>query len=721
MFQGYEQTLTIPFPKNGINLTSNNDGGSAKYLQNILLGNNNAGKVRYGTYLRCAFPFAPNRIFRSVLHGNSFLKTDGTSENIAYVNYLTVLPFINMETEVALSEVVGNRNVTEITINIGDLNQQQKDFLTKRIFEGVYFYIVQTDIPDGADISDVSIDLVNNTIKFNLPFPIDFFNLSVLGLNNFIFWFERAGIYKEGANNLFNNVPLRDDLDPNVIISSVNYQNYLLIANGVDPVLVYDGNTITNLAGDASVAIKDQVAVAGNNITVKVATNIKAEYEATLIIGSRIKLVSRDDSQEVAIINIVFTDVANNLTEITITCDVIPIEGVRNILYKKPVPPFNYLSVGHNRLWALAQGRPYLKQFRPPQVCQKVYFAARQASVFDWFNEATANIDFIDLSVNNQIPENIEVIKFFEGKMLFIGRHSTQIWAGNDPTANFDGQNISFGNFYLERVIPLGILQRSLCQEIPNNFAIISTFGKSFSFYLNKYGQIDYTPNFIDPIRDYLEAQLSFIENDRDYREMTTFFYPYNDLLGIRIKGECLIYQIKNNGFWSSFNENFADAMSFFYNEIDKNLYLGMSNGMLLTYADKVNEQIFTDYDITNGNNKKLIWRILYSWIVTQTTWHNSAIFLSATSLRELPVNVKVYENNSETYPIENEIMIKQVGSRFDAGSFFKAVYTYQPTEYAYKSIRFNTEAFMLEFNAFVEDMLIFDKAILAGGVQNAN
>lgn len=202
---------------------------------------------------------------------------------------------------------------------------------------------------------------------------------------------------------------------------------------------------------------------------------------------------------------------------------------------------------------------------------------------------------------------------------------------------------------------------------------------------------------------------------------MTTFFYPYNDLLGIKIKGECLIYQIKNNGFWTSFNENFADAMSFLYNEVDKNLYLGMSNGMLLTYADKVNEQIFTDYDITNGNNKKLIWRVLYPWIVTQTTWHNSAMFLSATSLRELTVNVKLYENNSETYPIESEILIKQSGSRFDADSFFRAIYTYQPTEYAYKSIRFNTETFMLEFNAFVENMFIFDKVVLAGGVQNAN
>lgn len=722
MFQGYEQTLTIPFPNKGINITSSNDSESAKYLQNILLGHNNTGQVRYGTYLQNDFVYNPNRIFRNIIHGTCFLKTDGTSENIAYVNYISELPYIDVQQHVTLIINPNNPNSTTIKIDVTGLNQTQKDYFNKVIFNGVYFYVSQAIVPNGADIYNVNIDFAHNIVEFDLPFPPDFFNLDVLALNNFTLWFERAGIYKEGLDNKFNAAPLVDDLDPNVVISSINYQNHLLIANGVDPIQVYDGNTIVPLTGNASVAINGGVVYNNNIITVNVSTLIKQEYITNITVGSTLTLVSQEASQSNVVAAITFTDdIANNLTAIAITCTSVPIQGIRNILYKKPIPPFNYLSVGHDRLWALAEGRPLLNQFRPPNLCQKVYFAAKQGSVFDWFNEQTANIDFIDLSKNNYVPENLEVIKFLEGKMLFIGRHTTQIWGGNDPTANFNGQNINLGNFVLERVIPIGIFQKSLCQEMANNFAIISTFGKSFSFYLNKYGQIDYAPNFIDPIRDYLEAQLSFIENDREYRAMTTFFYPYSDLLGIKIRGECLIFQIKNKGFWTTFSENFSEAKSFLYNEINKNLYIGMANGTLLCYADKLEKQVFTDLDIVNNTNKKLLWKVVYPWIDPQTTWHNSAIFLACTALRPLIVNTKVSINNSETDPIDNEIEIKQIGARFDADKFSVAVYSYQPTEYAYKSIRFFGDSFSLEFNGFVDNLFIFNKIILAGGTQDAN
>ena len=728
MFQGYEQTLQVPFPNKGINTTSNNDPQSAKYLQNMLLGNNNMGKVRNGTYLESQFAYNANRVFRDIIHGTSFLKIDGTTENIVYVNYLTVFPdFVDRLTDVDILGVVGNPAISLVQIDLTGYTANNVAFLQKRIYEGSYLYVVQPVNPAGADIFNVNYNLVGNQLSFNISFPPNFFNMTdpappIVPVNNFTFWYERGGLFKQGANGIFTVPSLVEDLDPNVIISSINYQNYLLIANGIDPVQVYDGNTIVPLMGNTSIAISGALVINALILTVTVSTLIKAEYVTNLTVGSSLTfLIANAANQVVNITNIIFTDIANNLTTIAITCNVAPNQGIRNILYKKPVPPFNYLAVGHNRLWALAEGRPLLNQFRPPTLCQKVYFAAKQASVFDWFNERTANIDFIDLSVNNYVPENIEVIKFFEGKMLFIGRHTTQIWAGNDPTSNFDGQNIQLGNFVIERVFPLGIFQRSLCQEMPNNFAIISTFGKSYSFYRNEFGQIDFTQNFIDPVRDYLEAQLAFINNDRDYREMTTFFYPYKDLLGIKIKKECLVYQVKNKGFWTVFTENFSDARSYFYNEITKNLYLGMNKGILLTYADKVINQLFTDYDIINAIPKRIVWRIVYSWIYPPSTWYNAAMFLSTVSLNRMPVNVIVCENNSESDPIDSVILINQSGARFDANEFLIALYTTQTIEYSHERVRFNGESFMLELNGFISDYFVFDKVILAGGIQNAN
>ena len=67
-------SIQLPFPHKGINLTSNNDPSSARYLQNVLLGNNNTGKIRYGTNLESSFEFDEDVIHRSIIHGASFLK-----------------------------------------------------------------------------------------------------------------------------------------------------------------------------------------------------------------------------------------------------------------------------------------------------------------------------------------------------------------------------------------------------------------------------------------------------------------------------------------------------------------------------------------------------------------------------------------------------------------------------------------------------------------------
>ena len=46
------------------------------------------------------------------------------------------------------------------------------------------------------------------------------------------------------VNNL---TALKLDLNSNVIVSSINYQRYLVICNGYDPVFYYDGTTLEEL------------------------------------------------------------------------------------------------------------------------------------------------------------------------------------------------------------------------------------------------------------------------------------------------------------------------------------------------------------------------------------------------------------------------------------------------------------------------------------------
>lgn len=706
-----DRKINVLFPVEGIDVNSENNIKSAKYIENLVLGNSGNGKIRYGTYLSSELANTADRLFGEIIHGSSFLKQDGTSENILYIKYLVKIPNIRKVEDVVVVANALDPNKVDVTLNITALNADQKAYLKLRIFDSVYFYVSQIDLPFGKNIYNVTVAPDGNSITFNMDAQAADFNRAVLD-NNFEFWFERAGIYREKEL-----APLRDDLDANTIITSLNYKNKLILCNGIDPVLVYDGVTLSELLSTAFVATTAEIVIAVNLITVKVFTNIKQEYVTNLKVNSWIKFVKEDVEQENLITGIVFTDIANNITTIAITCRDAVLVETRTIAYKKSIPKFSYVAMAHNRLWALEEGRPFKTKFRPANKSQIVYYAAKQGVIDEWFDERTSTIKYIDLSENNPDPENIEAIWFFHVGILFIGRHTTQLWLGKDPDSNFDGQEINLGKFYFEKIFPVGILQRNLCQEMPNNLSIISNYGKAYSFHVNKFGHIEVVENFTDPVGNFFEMQLGFIENDNDYREMLSFLYPYSNLLGIKIKNECVIYQMKNKGFWTVFSENFSQAKSFFYNRINKNLYLGMHRGTLLCYADKIENQIFRDYDIVNKDYKKIIWKLAYNWLYLDELWINDKIDLFMVSLQPITVNVRVCENNNETEPIDDKILIEQKGSLLDLHNFNEGLFSEQNFEYSYETIKFKGVAFSLEFNGFIEDYFIFKKAVLSGGI----
>ena len=708
----FDRKINIPFPIGGIDVNSEKDINKAKYLENILLGSSGNGKIRHGTSFSSGLADTEDRLFNEISHGTSFLKQDGTSENILYIKYFEKIPYISALEDVAISHNDDQPNVTHVTLNISNLDDQQQAYLSTRIFSDVRIYVSQLVLPFVANIKNIEIN-GGISVSFDMEVESKDFNL-IDDINDFTLWYERAGIYKEGDID-----PLIDDLDANTIVTSINYKNKLIFCNGIDPVLVYDGLVISELLSSATVALIGEPVITDNSILIKVLTSVKQEYQDNLTVNSTIKFIKEFTEQENIITNISFVDIADNITEITITCSNNILVDATTITYKKSIPHFSYITIAHNRLWALAEGRPFKDQFRPQELAQIVYYASKQNSIDSWFDEKTSSIRFINLAENNKNPENLELIKFLYGKIFFVGRHCTQIWAGNDVDSNFDGENTSFGNFYLEKIYPIGILQRNLCQEMPNNFSMVSNYGKTYSFVLTKFGQLDLIENFTDPIGNFFEMQLGFIENDTDYREMSSFLYPYANLLGIKIKNECIIYQMKNNGFWTVFTENFSYAKSFFYNYINKNLYLGMEKGTLIAYADKMENQLFVDYDIFNKTNKKIIWRIVYNWIYLDNIWVNDKIDLFVTSLKQIVVNVKVCENNNETEPVDDVISIRQKGSLLDLHNFYDSIYSEQFSEFDYETIKFKGTSFSLEFNGFVEDYFIFKKAILNGGINN--
>lgn len=714
MFRGHIQSLQVPFPFKGINTNTDNDPTFARFIQNLLISDNQTGRLRFGTNLISEFEFDPDRMFGDIISVMSFLKTDGTSEKLIYIQYLTELLYLDIVAHVEVTQCVTNEACSTIIIDISSYTDDQKNYFKKVLFDGVFLYVLnhQTEdnnaISDGEDISNFNI--VDDTISFDIAFKVDFFQTD-LGTNNFEFRIERGGIYRLNVDDTFEL--LIDDLDPNVIISSVNFQNKLLIANGVDPIKVYDGTTIVDLKGSASIPVVGNIVIDGLNLQFNIFETILPEIQSNIQINDTLTLISDNETKDITITAIDFAEPADGQIAVTITGDTAPQANVRKIFYQKFVPSFSFLNVSHKRLWALAEGRPYRSKFRSSELSMKVYYADKLESIDGWFNGSTNQIGFIDMSNTSNVPDNLEVITSFEGRMLFLGRDSCQVWVGEDPTSKNDGQNITLPDFKWEMTLPVGVIQKTLYVEIPNNLVFLSKFGIVSINSLNISQRLEVSYRFSVPIDHHLNNQLAFIESDRDYRNMRAFLYPYGRFIGFKIKYSCFIYQLSNTGGWTVFSENFAESRSFFYDATSKDLYLGLSEGKLLVYADKITNQSYVEY-----GKGKLSWLIAYNWIYTGDTWNNTHAYIGGQTLKPLTVNIRFFLDKIESRSIIKEILVEQRGVLYDVSHFDEKRYSDSDFGFFHELARFSCDAVMIELNGLSNDLFIFDKLFLGGGTQ---
>jgi len=699
MFQGHIQSLSIPFPYKGINTNSQNDANYSRFTQNILVSDNKTGALRYGTNLVSSFPFDPDRRFGDIISVMSFLKENGTAEKLVYVQYIYLSPLL-LPDNIVIIDDPELEGYCRVTVDISGFNPDQKSYLKKVLFDGVYVFFRQT-ISDGAEIQNLVSD--DDAIVFNLPFTADFFDI------NYQVLIERAGIYRVNLDNDYEL--LLDDLDPLVIISSVNYQGKLIIASGVEPVKIYDGQNLVPLKAPVAIPNIGNITVNAMQLTCSIPTVSLNEIQADVKVGDTLTLISNVETKNVVITAIVFAPPANNLVLVTITVNIAPQADVRKIIYQKLCPSFSFIAIVHKRLWALAEGRPYLNKFRPPLIAMRVYYAAKLESIYDWFNERTNQIDFINMSSTSSVPDNLESISAFEGKTLFLGRETTQVWTGEDPTTLDDGQNINLPDFKWEQTLPVGVLQQTLFLEVPNNFIFLSKYGIVSISSVNLYQQIEVSYKFSTPIDHYINNQLSFIESDRDFRNMRAFLYPYGRFLGFRIKYSCFVYQLNNEGAWVVFSENFAESTSVMYDSTSKNLYLGSPKGNLLVYSDKINSQSYEEY-----GKGELSWFVAYNWTYFENTWTNTDIYIDSKSLEPLTIKVRIYLDQDETQSINEEVAVQQRGVLYDVAQFGQKPYPFNETSFSHEIVKFSADSLMVELSSLGNNLFVFNKIFLAGG-----
>ncbi len=698
MFNHHPQTIAVPFPFKGINTNTKDDISYARFIQNVLVSDNKTGALRYGTGLTASFPFDDAAYWREVIAVMPFLKNNGTSEKLVYVRYLDQSNLTN--NNIAINAHPNLAGWSRAIITLANFQADYVSYLKQVINNGVRIYLKQVL---GVEAEINVFEKSENYIIFD--FPIDVGSIA----NPFQIYIERALIARVTANNTYEIIT--DQVDPLVIVSYVNFQGKLLIANGVDPVKVYDGNQLLPLKAPVPIPNVTPIVVNALNLTFSIPQSYLATMQADLKIGDGLTLVSDNENRAVTVTNIVYNAPVNGQVAVTITVNIAPQANVRKILYQKLCPSFSYLAVVHKRLWAVAEGRTYKDQFRPPLLAMRAYYAAKVESVYDWFNPQTNQIDFINLANNSSVPDNLEAITVFEGRTLFLGRETTQVFIGEDPTTNDDGQNITLPDFKWEQTLPVGVIQQTLFVEVPNNLIFLSKYGIVSLSSINIYRQLEVSYQFSSPIDHYINSQLSFIETDRDFRSMRAFLYPYGRFLGFRIKYSCFVYQLNADGAWVVFSENFAESSSLLYDSTTQNLYLGMPQGDLLVYSDKVGKQSYLEY-----GKGYMSWFIAYNWTFFENTWANTDIYIDSKTLEPITAMVRVYLDQDETQSINEQLTIEKQGVLYDVSPFGLKPYPLNETSFTHEIIKFTADSLMIELSGIGNDLFVFNKLFLAGG-----
>lgn len=724
MFRGNLQHFDLNYPFKGINTNALNDAESAHFIQNIMTADNNSGKLRYGTNLVSQIAFDEDRPFRDQLAIMPFLTANGVTEKLVYQTYLQRALFLNVP-DITINQNLTNIGYSDLVIDLTNYTADEIKYLLKIFFDNVGVFIKQdgitTHVDDFADISNFSltynVDNVPIAMNFTLPFPVAFFDTDPddAGRPSFKILVERAGVYRLKADNTFEM--LIDDLDPNVIISYVNYRQKLIIANGVDHVKVYDGNTIVDLKGEVSAPKTGNIAIniAAKTVALNIENNLLPELTANLFVNDVITLLHNNTRTNVTIAGILVTppSAPSTLANVVYTLVETPPAAASALLYKKYVPKFSFVYVAHDMLWALAEGRPYQDKFRAPELAMRFYYAAKKQSVDGWFNQRNNQVDYYDLGDRNPtdfLSDNLEVITSFEGKMLFIGRETTQVWNGIDPRTENNGQ-VNVRDFNWERTLKVGIVQRSLYVEVPNNLIFLSKYGIISLNANNLFQKLEVSYSFSEPISHHLKNQLAFVESERDYRSMKAFLYPYGRFLGFKLSYSCFVYQLNTQGAWVVFSENFADATCFLYDPVSKDLFLGLKGGVITAYADKTTNQSYEDY-----GKGKISWIINYNWLFPPTTWVNSKLFLGAKTYKSLTVDVRLFTDFDEATSSNHEIVIEQKGVAYDVTPFNTKTYPYAVTAISHEMIKFRSDCFMLILSGLSNDAFTLSKVYFTGG-----
>lgn len=457
-----------------------------------------------------------------------------------------------------------------------------------------------------------------------------------------------TGVILRWRNDVWES--LKTGLSTTTTPDFVAYNEKIIIYNGLDQNMIYDGDVISLMEE----LVEDQIqngalSAIGDEFQVAFTTLFPDKYENGVILKVKTSNASNEETTTdvtISSVNKSTNPDDDTLTDITFLSGdfVLPADSVNllEIKYTDNPPAFKHMFVQYFRLWGLA-GENMI-----------AYYTEFTNNENGWFNEATQSVPFINMENNYPINDDLQAIRAINGQMLFMGKRHTQIWTGSIPGDN--------GDFSFAKSIPTGTVDGRLVQPFPQSLVTTTEYGiRDFSTTAIT-DNLEISPDIgtnIDPTIQ--QAVSEVLNNDVYLAEARSFVYTRDGIYGFKLADKVLIYVLsdKTKG-WTEFSGDFLTSKDFM--EFDTQLLLTFEDKVLVyTNGAKDSGTAYAD----RGEPIRTLWRTPF----LEPKQRFSNIYIELLLERNLPssiVTVRRYMDNNLSNFKSRDVEINTQQGRWD-------------------------------------------------------
>lgn len=453
-----EELLQYPIPKNGmaVDISPNNMSSDfSPYVNNFIFSKLGELKIRNGVKVVNDGSSLPKYVIIKKLWSSPVNK----NELVA----LVIEPK-KFDTEYTIEA----ESKEKIKLTGAEQTEEFPEDVKKQFTEAfpidfdIYLELNEVEEYSKAKVSKIEFNLVDNypVICISLSREIDALtDKQITGI-----YFESAALYRYDDANKWRL--LKNNLAADTIYRAVDFDRKLIIANGVDPMMVYDSEGVR--------IIEDYVKIKtdpGSDITANIVGNV-------LTISLRISTVQFNNINvgDILIIKqkqVEVTAKAQVDKVASLTCtkgELTPEEvtKIQNVFIIRRPPLTNYLYNHRGFLYGLGSGKARIEGRENREESLRVYRTAISGDYTRWIDESTLDYNYVDTATVHGCDDDLECISEIDDKLLFFGNKRTQVWKP-------DYEKEKFGTHIM--MLECGVMHGNLVWKVANDVYFMGAGG----------------------------------------------------------------------------------------------------------------------------------------------------------------------------------------------------------------------------------------------------